>query len=317
MVNLSFRQLLPRALSRKTSPHRTNNPDDEERPQRGVYLDDGSSGKTPPRLPVELFLKIFEHLGVVDILRCRSACKHFQNVIDHSPEMQYMIELHAAGYVDNPLCTGMGSTARREALKKEARFWRNPKGTWRRTDFPWSVSYEDMRNTNWDDNLWVRFKRNFGAEEGKWNGLQCVAFQPVEGGTPVAERWELTFPFSFVCVSGNPSESMVVLLDLETDPVSSVNENYIIWKVAVRDGTVLSRQTVRFECAPNPGWAEPEISVKGNGVTITRVTHPGVVNAHAHITVLDLETCSYTYVSCPNTRSGVHSLTPACRQAHV
>ena len=137
-----------------------------------------------------------------------------------------MIELHATGYIDNPLCKDMSPTARRQALQDEARFWRRPVGKWQRAGFPWSVTYDDMRNTNWDDNLWVRFNKGPGVEEGKWNALECVIFQPVEGGDPVPERWELTFQFSFVCVTGNPSESMVVLLDLETDTTTE-QERYM------------------------------------------------------------------------------------------
>lgn len=150
----------------------------------------------------------------------------FKSIVDNSVETQYMIELYAAGCVDNPLCTNEATKARLSALRKEAQFWRDPKGTWQRTDFSWSVTYEDLRNTSWDDNLWIRFKKTFSAEEGKWNALQCVLFQPLEGGIPIAERWELSFPFSFVCVTGNPSESMVVLLDVETDS-TSLKENYV------------------------------------------------------------------------------------------
>jgi hypothetical protein len=120
-----------------------------------------------------------------------------------------------------------GSTARLNALKEETRFWRNPKGTWHPTDLSWSVTFEDLSNTSWHDNLWVRWQRFPGASENKWNALKCVLFEPMQsGGPPIAESWQLNFPFSFVCASADPPESTINLLDVQPCE-DGVSEHYV------------------------------------------------------------------------------------------
>ncbi len=71
MVNLSYRQLLPRALTRRSSSYQKDLVSIEEK-LRGTSFKEASSRRTPPSLPVELLIKIFEYLAVVDLLRCRS-----------------------------------------------------------------------------------------------------------------------------------------------------------------------------------------------------------------------------------------------------
>ncbi|KAI0683779.1 hypothetical protein BC835DRAFT_718152 [Cytidiella melzeri] len=227
-----FRHFLPQRLIRKPrSATKDNNADGgklrREKPPTETSAAPSTQHKIQLDLPVELLLHVFMHLPAFDLLRCRSVCKHFKTIIDESPETQYMTELHAAGYQNNELCTDMGTAARLDALKKEVRFWRNPTGSWNRTSFPWSVTYEDLCCTSWHDNFWARSKKLAGVVEGKWNAVQCVLLQRAVSGPPVAESWQLTFPFSFISITAHPPESTLVLLDVEVSHTPR-HEHYVI-----------------------------------------------------------------------------------------
>ncbi|KAI0346083.1 hypothetical protein BDW22DRAFT_1352074 [Trametopsis cervina] len=53
-------------------------------------------------LPTELTCLIFEHLHCSDLVACRQLCRTIKHVIDTSVVLQYKIQLHLTGMVDNP-----------------------------------------------------------------------------------------------------------------------------------------------------------------------------------------------------------------------
>lgn len=53
-------------------------------------------------LPVEIELIVLHYLSWPELVRCRRVCKHLQSLIDSDPYFRLIIELGAAGCVDNP-----------------------------------------------------------------------------------------------------------------------------------------------------------------------------------------------------------------------
>ncbi|KAF9222211.1 hypothetical protein BS17DRAFT_736128 [Gyrodon lividus] len=73
-------------------------------------------------LPTELLIAVFLHANHRTILRCRSVCRKFKDVIDASVELQYRIELALDGMIDGP--SSLFSTGERlSRLRSLRRSW--------------------------------------------------------------------------------------------------------------------------------------------------------------------------------------------------
>ncbi|KAF8596600.1 hypothetical protein BDV93DRAFT_610801 [Ceratobasidium sp. AG-I] len=53
-------------------------------------------------LPPEIIASIICRLGCMDIRACRLVCRAFQNTIDHTPDIAWILELGKAGYAEPP-----------------------------------------------------------------------------------------------------------------------------------------------------------------------------------------------------------------------
>ncbi|KAI0339584.1 hypothetical protein BDW22DRAFT_1431487 [Trametopsis cervina] len=235
------------------------------------------TGYTKPddtTLPVELLLRVFAYLQAPDLVRCRSVCKRFRDAIDGSSQTQYQIELYVAGYEDDNDHSSLGGNGPRlEALKQEIQSWKNPRSSWQPTDFPWSITFEQLKQISWHDNLWIRCKAVTGSQPSKWNALQCVLLESSLDGTPTVQQWSHSFPFSFICASADPAQGVALLLDVQPRG-SDGGQNYVIWTISIRDGHVNSVTTIPFDGPSHLVWREVEIGAKGEGVCIARVAGP-------------------------------------------
>ncbi|KAI0339581.1 hypothetical protein BDW22DRAFT_1431484 [Trametopsis cervina] len=244
-----------------------------------------------PRIPIELLLRIFGQLSIVDVLRCRAACRWFKDVIDNAVEVQYKIELHVAGFRNNDACTDMAMPERLEALKAHTQFWKNPTFSWKSEDVPWA--HGDLRYNHFHENLWVRSLRVGHVEHvWKFNAIQCVAIEPAADGSSVLDHWTLTFPFLFECYMSYPSRGYTLLLDSNN---TDVPQRYIIRKVSLSNGTMLSENTVYLEGPNYEHWAGPVIDGSdGEYVSIVRsspVPESDPPSALIRITILAQADC--------------------------
>ncbi|EJD00852.1 uncharacterized protein FOMMEDRAFT_157961 [Fomitiporia mediterranea MF3/22] len=75
-------------------------------------------------LPVEVQVLILSQLSFRDIMRCRSLCRHFYDLVNTSKVLCFTIELGAAGMKDNPNCQELMS-GKIEKLWKSNIAWAN------------------------------------------------------------------------------------------------------------------------------------------------------------------------------------------------
>jgi len=78
-------------------------------------------------LPTELIVRILACLPCPALLSCRLASRSFRALIDADTSLQYIIELHAAGAVDNP--------ASRHVLVDRLRILKERERAWHRLEF--------------------------------------------------------------------------------------------------------------------------------------------------------------------------------------
>ncbi|KAI0766059.1 hypothetical protein BC629DRAFT_906168 [Irpex lacteus] len=246
------------------------------------------------RLPIELLLRVFEFLSPPELIRCRSVCQWFKEVIDQTPEVQYRVELYVFGYVDNDACTDIGTSQRLDALKAHTQFWKNPQFSWKPQDVPWS--HGDLRYNHFHENLWVR-SLNIGWTEHPWkfNAVQCVVLEPTRDGSAILDTWELHFAFAFDCYMTYPSRGYILLLDsiLTADP-----QYYIMRKVSLHTGSVLSEDMIPLEGPVLDRWAGPVMDAAGGDV-ISIIRSALMFNtgqALLRVTLLDCPTMQVTVV---------------------
>ncbi|KAI0089532.1 hypothetical protein BDY19DRAFT_109087 [Irpex rosettiformis] len=135
MVDYTFRRS-------PSQPSRSGHPDSREAP--------GS------RLPIELLLQIFVHIPLLDIIRCRTVCRQFRQIIDETPEMQYHVELRVLGYENNEASIVVGASVRLAMLEARQRWWKPSR------DYSWDHGHLDWIHFNfitnqYYDNLWLRY----------------------------------------------------------------------------------------------------------------------------------------------------------------
>ncbi|KAI0091532.1 hypothetical protein BDY19DRAFT_930906 [Irpex rosettiformis] len=244
------------------------------------------------KLPIELLLRVFEYLSPQELINSRSVCQWFKEVIDGAPEVQYRIELYVYGYVHNDACTDIGVSQRLEALRAQTHFWKNPQFSWVPQDVPWS--HGDLRYNHFHENLWVR-SLNIGWTEHPWkfNAVQCVVLEPGRNGSAVLDTWKLQFPFAFDCYITYPSRGYIMLLDsiLVGDP-----QCYIIRKVSLDSGQLLSEDMVPLGGPPLERWAGPVMDAAGgNAISIIRsALLPDTNQALLRVTLLDFPAMQVT-----------------------
>ncbi|KAJ1310913.1 hypothetical protein OPQ81_009426 [Rhizoctonia solani] len=85
-------------------------------------------GRAP--LPHETILDILVWSAPLDIIRCRLVCRSFRDVVDSSPELQFLLELHSFGYTVFPsLRLGTPCKDRAALFRKFQQNWTSESAT--------------------------------------------------------------------------------------------------------------------------------------------------------------------------------------------
>ncbi|KAA1477274.1 hypothetical protein DENSPDRAFT_875168 [Dentipellis sp. KUC8613] len=89
---------------------------------------------------------ILRNLTGRDLLRCAQVCKYFFSVVNHTPDLLYIVELCAEGFVDGPP-SDISSRERMGLLVRRAGSWRSLVWNKRTTiDMPWARVYHSQRS---------------------------------------------------------------------------------------------------------------------------------------------------------------------------
>ncbi|KAI0087087.1 hypothetical protein BDY19DRAFT_995170 [Irpex rosettiformis] len=194
-------------------------------------------------LPTELLLQTFAYMLLRDILRCREVCRRFKDIIDGSPEMQYIIELYVSGYRDNEANTSMDVLARFEALKVRQNWWKFPCNyRWKRVCIGLSHVRIDRRNHQFSDNLWLIHSRNSSlldvdeVPSFRSNVVNCICFEETVEDSPVVESWTLSFSFLFDACVADSSRGVLYLVRLSNE---QNRRCYRVRTVSIEDGFIL------------------------------------------------------------------------------
>jgi hypothetical protein len=161
-------------------------------------------------LPLELLIVILQYLPSQSLVRCRAVSANMQQpvyelttnwagqiskrlraVIDETPELQYKIELWAAGYRDNPQCT-LSVTERLKILKNAQQTWKNAaflKGA--RTRIPVDGLHA-MNAKKYYGNMFVGCSRTRYLDNSRlWDTIRCMALEPVTNRYAGTERKDI------------------------------------------------------------------------------------------------------------------------------
>lgn len=137
--------------------------------------------------------------------------------MDQTPELQYKIELVMAGLADNPYRTDLSIPARLHALTSLCRARKTSDGVWKRVEMGGWV--DNMVNSRFYPDLWIRCHREgelIGAPP--WNSVQCVSWEPSNGGSIEADIWSLSFDFTFEHLCADPVQKLLYLLNTRSVP---------------------------------------------------------------------------------------------------
>ncbi|TFY66747.1 hypothetical protein EVG20_g4336 [Dentipellis fragilis] len=92
-------------------------------------------------LPNELIILILTNLMGRDLLRCTQVCKSIHSIVNHAPELLYLVELWAEGFVDGPP-SNISSHERMDLLVRRAAAWRSLSWKTRTTIvMPWAYTF--------------------------------------------------------------------------------------------------------------------------------------------------------------------------------
>jgi len=73
-------------------------------------------------LPNELIVSVLSHLPLLSILNTCATCRRLHALYAESSQLQYLVELRAAGMIDNPDCT-MAVADRLRILRTREKAW--------------------------------------------------------------------------------------------------------------------------------------------------------------------------------------------------
>ena len=132
------------------------------------------------RLPSELLVQVLQLAEPLCIVRCRlvsmsssspscsnithnvhcpsccQVCKRFQQIIDGTPELQYMIELYVSNYRNNEDNILTDTRDRLAALRACRNWWKSPDNhSWSRKDTTPPVPLFSWQPYQFYDNLWL------------------------------------------------------------------------------------------------------------------------------------------------------------------
>lgn len=150
----------------------------------------------------------------------------------------------------NERCAETGTSARLDALRSQQRFWRSPRGSWKREELRgWE---NDLRTTMYFPNTWIRCRSEgdlLADKPWRWNSIQCVSWEPLPDGGVVSDTWTLSIPFSFEGFTANPNSDLLILADTSQVP-GSISYRYlaIFPRMMSQGGLTILKGSGRFRC---------------------------------------------------------------------
>ena len=133
--------------------------------------------------------------------------------------MRYHVELRVLGYENNEANAVTGASARLALLETRQRWWKSShESSWNLEPLDW-VHFNFITNQYYD-NLWLRCHLDtsrplseFGIGVGG-NEISCLCFEEDVDGTPIVDRWLLSFPFVFDSYVADVSQNLLYMVNM-------------------------------------------------------------------------------------------------------